>query len=77
MSGTKGMLHYSLETKREAVQLILEGRKTYAQVAETLHLSEATVRYHMGQMLERLHLENRTQIIAYAAHHGLARSRTE
>jgi len=41
MSGTKGMLHYSLETKREAVRLILEGRKTYAQVAEQLNIRKA------------------------------------
>lgn len=33
MSGTQGMLHYPLETKREAIRLIIEGRKTYAQVA--------------------------------------------
>jgi len=25
----------------------------------------------MGQILERLHLENRAQVIAYAARHGL------
>jgi transposase-like protein len=36
MSGTKGMLHYSLETKRKAVRLIVEGRRTYAQVTEQL-----------------------------------------
>jgi DNA-binding NarL/FixJ family response regulator len=44
---------------------------TYPQVGEALHLSEPTVRYHMGQILERLHLENRAQVIAYAAQHGL------
>jgi two-component system NarL family response regulator len=56
--------------------MIAQGQ-TYAQVAEALHLSEATVRYHMGQILERLHLTNRAQVIAYAARHGLAHSRPE
>jgi DNA-binding NarL/FixJ family response regulator len=37
-----------------------------------LYLSEATVRYHMAQVMERLHLQNRAQVIAYAAIHGLA-----
>lgn len=60
----------------EILALIAQGQ-TYAQVAETLHLSEATVRYHMGQILERLHLKNRAQIIAYAARHGLAPSHPE
>ncbi len=41
MSGTKGMLHYPLETKREAVQLILEGRWGYAEVAKKLGIRKA------------------------------------
>jgi two-component system NarL family response regulator len=60
----------------EILTMIAQGQ-TYAQAAEALHLSEATIRYHMGQILERLHLRNRTQVIAYAARHGLARSRPE
>jgi DNA-binding NarL/FixJ family response regulator len=54
----------------EILTLIARGL-TYPQVGETLHLSEATIRYHMGQILERLHLKNRAQVIAYAARHGL------
>ena len=54
----------------EILTLIAQGL-TYSQVGETLHLSEPTVRYHMGQILERLHLKNRAQVIAYAARHGL------
>jgi two-component system NarL family response regulator len=60
----------------EILTMIAQGQ-TYAQVAEALHLSEATIRYHMGQILERLHLRNRAQVIAYAARHGLTRSRPE
>jgi len=44
---------------------------TYPQVGEALHLSEPTVRYHMGDILDRLHLQNRAQVIACAAQHGL------
>ena len=54
----------------EILTLVARGL-AYHQVGEALHLSEATVRYHMGQILERLHLENRAQVIAYAARHGL------
>ena len=54
----------------EILMLVAQG-KTYSQVGETLHLSEPTIRYHMNQILERLHLENRAQVIAYAARHGL------
>jgi DNA-binding NarL/FixJ family response regulator len=57
----------------QILMLVAQGR-TYLQVGEALHLSEPTVRYHMGQILERLHLENRAQVIAYAARHGLTPS---
>ncbi len=56
----------------EILTLVAQGH-TYPQVGEVLHLSEPTVRYHMGEILERLHLQNRTQVIAYAAQHGLIR----
>lgn len=54
----------------EILTLIAQGL-TYSQVGETLHLSEATVRYHMSQILDKLHLKNRAQVISYAARHGL------
>lgn len=36
MSGRKGMLHYKVETKQEAVRLVLEERLTYGVVAARL-----------------------------------------
>lgn len=57
----------------EILTLVAQGQ-TYPQIGEALHLSEVTVRYHMNQILERLHLENRAQVIAYAARHGLTPS---
>ncbi len=54
----------------DILTLVAQGL-TYMKVGDVLHISEPTVRYHMGQILERLHLENRTQVIAYAARHGL------
>ena len=54
----------------EVLTLIAQGM-TYPEVGEVLHLSEVTVRYHMNQILDRLHLDNRAQVIAYAARHGL------
>lgn len=57
----------------EILTLVAQGL-TYVQIGEVLHLSEPTIRYHMGQIVERLHLENRAQVIAYAARHGLGSS---
>ena len=36
MSGTKGMTHYRVETKQEAVRLVLEGHLGYPEVASRL-----------------------------------------
>ncbi len=45
---------------------LVAGGMTYKEVGATLHLSEKTIKYHMAQILERLHLKNRTQAIAFA-----------
>jgi two-component system NarL family response regulator len=39
---------------------------TYKEVGAKLFLSEHTIKYHMGQIIERLHLENRRQVMDYA-----------
>ena len=41
MSGRKGMLHYGLEIKQEAVRLVLEEHLSYAEVAGRLAIRKA------------------------------------
>jgi transposase len=41
MSGRKGMLHYRMEIKQEAVCLVLEEHMTYAAVAARLEIRKA------------------------------------
>jgi transposase-like protein len=41
MSGKKGMMHYRVETKQEAVRLVLEDHLTYTEVATQLAIREA------------------------------------
>lgn len=64
----------SLSARQTQVLTLVAQGLTYKQVAETLHLAEATVRYHMAEILDCLHLENRAQVIAYAARMGLDHS---
>ncbi len=49
----------------QVLTLVAQGL-TYKQVGAKLGLSEATVKYHMGEIIERLHLENRAQVLEYA-----------
>jgi two-component system NarL family response regulator len=58
----------------QVLTLVAKGQ-TYRDVASTLNISERTVKYHMGEILNCLHLENRAEVIAYAARMGMTRSK--
>lgn len=60
------------EREREVLALIAQGLK-YKEVAAKLFLSERTIKYHVGQILDRLHLKNRAQVVEYARRTGVAR----
>jgi len=54
--------------QREVMILLAEG-KTDEEIAKTLHLQETTVRTHLFHIQQRLGLENRSQVMAYAHNH--------
>jgi two-component system NarL family response regulator len=56
----------------EVLRLVASGL-TYKEVGSRLSLSERTVRYHMAEIMERLHLEHRSQVISYAGKVGFER----
>jgi DNA-binding NarL/FixJ family response regulator len=49
----------------EVLSLVAQGL-TYKEVGAKLFIAERTVKYHMGQIIEHLHLESRRQVIEYA-----------
>jgi two-component system NarL family response regulator len=58
----------------EVLRAVAAGH-TYRETGTLLGMSERTVRYHMSEMLARLHFEHRSQVIAYAAEAGLLDTR--
>ncbi|MGA2489926.1 MAG: response regulator transcription factor [Anaerolineales bacterium] len=58
------------ERQTEVLRLVASGL-TYKEAAARLMLSDHTVRYHMSEIMQLLHLENRSQVIAYAGKLGL------
>jgi two-component system NarL family response regulator len=46
---------------------------TYREIASTLYITERTVKYHMREILQKLHLQNKSQVIAYALQTGLVK----
>ncbi len=53
----------------EVLQWVAQGL-TYKEVGQRLYISERTVKYHMGEIMERLHLKNREQVALYAQQEG-------
>lgn len=59
------------EREHEVLVLIAEGLSNQ-EIASRLVVSERTVRNHVGSILAKLHLANRTQAALYAVRRGLA-----
>jgi two-component system, NarL family, response regulator LiaR len=60
------------EREREVLNLLADGLSNQ-EIAGILVISERTVRNHVGNILGKLHLANRTQAALYAIRTGLAK----
>lgn len=60
------------DREREVLRRLTTGA-TNREIAASLHISENTVHYHMKNILAKLHLRNRAQVVAYAIREGLIR----
>jgi DNA-binding NarL/FixJ family response regulator len=52
----------------EVLRLVAAGH-TNREIAGMLSISENTVKFHMGGILDKLHLRNRAEVAAWAAEH--------
>ncbi|MDP9075302.1 MAG: response regulator transcription factor [Actinomycetota bacterium] len=58
------------EREREVLQLVARGY-TYRNIGERLYISPKTVENHVRNILGKLHLSRRDELIRYAAEHGI------
>ena len=56
--------------EREVLGLVAQGA-TNAEIAAQLAVSENTVKFHMKNILQKLHARNRAEVVAYALRSGL------
>ena len=59
------------EREQEVLDLLVQGVTSNRDLAQHLFVSENTVKYHLRNILDKLHVANRAQVIAYAHRHGL------
>lgn len=59
------------DREREVLELLVQGVTSNRDLAERLVVSENTVKYHLRNILGKLHLQNRAQVVAYAVSHRL------
>jgi len=56
--------------EKDILQLVVDG-KTNKEIAASLSIAENTVKIHLRNILEKLHLQNRIQAAVYAVRQGL------
>ena len=59
------------EREHEILELMVEGVTSTRELAQALVVSEHTIKYHLSNILGKLHLQSRTQLVAYALREGL------
>lgn len=66
-----GESRWALSERQRQVLAFVAAGLTYKEVGAKLCLSERTIKYHMGEIVARLHLEKRAQAIDYARRSGM------
>ncbi len=59
------------EREREVLELLVDGITSNRRLAKQLGVSENTVKFHVRNILDKLHLHNRAQVVSYAIRHRL------
>jgi DNA-binding NarL/FixJ family response regulator len=59
------------DRERDVLQLIVEGYTSNRELAKRLDIAENTVKFHVKNILDKLHLHNRAQAVSHALRHGL------
>ena len=59
------------DREQEVLELMVTGVTSNRRLAKQLGVSENTVKFHVRNILDKLHLHNRAQVVAYALRHGM------
>ncbi len=66
----RGPLSELTGREEEVLRLLASGVTSTVDLAERLVVSDNTVKYHLRHILDKLHLRNRAEVVAFALRHG-------
>jgi DNA-binding NarL/FixJ family response regulator len=70
MAKASGPVHPLSDREREVLQYVARGH-TYREIGEQLFIAEKTVENHVRNILGKLHLNRRQELVRYAVEHGI------
>ncbi len=59
------------DREQEVLELMVDGVTTNRKLAKQLGITENTVKFHVRNILDKLHVHNRAQVVAHALRHRL------
>ncbi|HET9212970.1 MAG TPA: response regulator transcription factor [Thermoanaerobaculia bacterium] len=65
------------DREREVLELLVNGVTSNRKLAKQLGVSENTVKFHVRNILDKLHLHNRAQVVSYAIRHRIVEASPE
>ncbi len=65
------------DREKEVLELMVEGVTSNRKLAKRLEVSENTVKFHVRNILDKLHLHNRAQVVGYALRNRIVEPKQE
>jgi DNA-binding NarL/FixJ family response regulator len=65
------------DREQEVLELMVQGVTSNRKLAARLGISENTVKFHVRNILDKLHLHNRAEVVGYALRHGIVEPRPD
>ncbi len=65
------------EREREVLELMVEGVTSNRRLAKQLGVSENTIKFHVRNILDKLHVHNRAQVVGFALRKGMVGNHSE
>jgi len=64
------------DREQEVLEMMVQGVTSNRRLAAQLGISENTVKFHVRNILDKLHLHNRAEVVGYALRHGIVDTTT-